>query len=81
MNYAYVLVKEFGVYVKDGGFFESEGGLSSDWGRAWERIEARTLHDARRIGIEMRRTRFPNSHRTLGEGEAMDDAWPEAIGH
>ena len=81
MNHAYVLVKESGVYVKDGEFFESEGGLISKWGRTWERIEARTPHDARRIGIKMRRTRFPNSHRTLGEDEAMNEAWPEAIGH
>ena len=81
MKHAYVLVKEFGVYVKDGEFFESEGGLVSSWGRAWERIKVTTLHDARRIGIEMRRARFPNSHRTLGEDESMNKIWPEAIGH
>ncbi len=81
MKHAYVLVKEHGVYVKDGEFFESKGGQTSDWGRAWERIEATTLHDARRVGIQMRRARFPNSDRTLGEGESVDEAWPEAIGH
>jgi len=78
MNHAYVLVKEFGVFVKDGEFFEEEGGLVGDWGLNWERIAVKTLHDARRIGIIMRRKRFPDSHRTIGEDEDMNEAWPEA---
>ena len=81
MKQAYVLIKEAGVYVKEGEFFASQGGLDSDWGSAWEQIEAKTLHEARRIGINMRRERFPNSHRTIGEDEDMNEAWPEAIGH
>lgn len=77
----YVLVNEAGVYVKEATFFEESGGLREAWGKNWEPVEAKSLHDARRIGIEMRRKRHPSSHRTIGEDEPMEIAWPEAIGH
>lgn len=75
-----VLINEAGVYVKEGAFFKDQGGLTEPWGRAWEAIEASSLYDARRQGIKLRRERFPRSHRTSGEGEPMEVAWPEAKG-
>jgi hypothetical protein len=43
----YVLIKPYGVYVKEGKFFESQGGLTEDWGLHWEKIDAESLDDAR----------------------------------
>ncbi len=80
MDHAYVLVNESGVYVKEGTFFTSQGGLIKPWGRNWERINATSLYEARRIAIDRRRVRFPNSHQTLGEDEPMEKVWPEAAG-
>lgn len=77
----YVLVKEAGVYVKEAVFFEQQGGTTAAWGKAWEPIDASNLHDARRIAIGLRRERYPNSHRTIGEDEPMEVVWPEATGH
>lgn len=78
MDHAYVLIKEASVYVKEGEFFAEQGGLTADWGRAWERIEATSLYEARAIAIRIRRERFPHAHRIVGEGEPMELAWPEA---
>ena len=80
MTTHYVLINEAGVYVKEVNFFKEQGGLTNEWGRKWEPIDAKNLHDARRVGIELRRSRFPTSHRTIGEDENMNTAWPEAIG-
>lgn len=77
----YVLITESNVGTKDGQFFEEQGGLREPWGKAWEPIEATSLYDARNQGIALRRQRFPNSHRTMGEdGERPERYWPEAAG-
>jgi hypothetical protein len=39
--------------VKEGEFFREQGGLSQDWGKNWEPIEASSIGDARRkIGAQ-----------------------------
>lgn len=77
----YVLISESNVGTKNGQFFEAQGGLIEPWGKNWEKIKADSLYDARNQGIAMRRKRFPNSHRTMGEdGEAPEVYWPEARG-
>lgn len=63
----FILVNSAGVYVKEGSFFRSQGGMKEEWGQAWERVEADSIEHARQIGIVRRRNRFPHSHRTLGE--------------
>ena len=76
----YVLIKEAGVYVKEGKFFRSQGGLVQDWGKNWEPIMAESLYDAQYKGIALRRARFPNAGPTLGENESLETVWPEAKG-
>lgn len=77
----YILVSQSGVGTKEGEFFEEQGGLKESWGKAWEPVEATSLYDARNQGIALRRKRFPDSHRTMGEdGEAPERYWPEAAG-
>lgn len=77
----YVLANAAGVYVKDAAFFASQGGLADDWGKSWEPVIAGSLYDARNAGIKIRRQRFPDCHKTLGEnGEAPESYWPEAKG-
>ena len=53
MDDYYLLINEAGVYVKDGEFFRSQGGLRDDWGKAWERVGAASLYDARNQGIKL----------------------------
>ena len=75
----FIHINDAGVYVKDGDFFRSQGGCTKPWGRYWERIEAESLYDARNQGIKLRRERFPDCHKTLGEnGERPEDYWSEA---
>ena len=62
-----ILVNTAGVYAKAGEFFEEQGGPSADWGHARERVAAASLDEAHRLGIEMRRERFPGAHKTIGE--------------
>lgn len=76
----YVQVKDSAVFVKDAAFFVEQGGLREPWGKTWEPVEADSLYDARRIAIKLRRDRYPDSHRTGGEDEPMETAWPEAKG-
>lgn len=40
------------VFVKEAGFFESQGGLTEAWGKAWTKISAESVDDARRIAQE-----------------------------
>ena len=49
----YVLVKPWAVYVKEGHFFESEGGHTAEWGKAWRKVRATSIEDARRQGYRM----------------------------
>lgn len=76
----YLLVNSAGVYVKVAELFEGQGGLTEEWGKAWEPCVSSSLYGARREGIRRRRERYPNSHVTLGEDEPMCIAWPEARG-
>ena len=56
----FVLIREYAdgftgqkaatVYVKEGEFFRSQGGLTEDWGKAWKAIDAESVDDARRKG-------------------------------
>jgi hypothetical protein len=39
--------KKSTVYVKEGDFFRSQGGLTEEWGSTWIGIEASSLDDAR----------------------------------
>lgn len=81
MSAYYILVNAAGVYTKEGDFFLKQGGLKEEWGKTWELIDAASLYEARNKGIALRRQRFPNSHRTMGEdGESPSVYWPEARG-
>lgn len=53
----YILVKETAVFVKEAAFFVSQGGLTQEWGRSWECVEAESMGDARMIGEERRQMR------------------------
>lgn len=63
----YVLIQDHGIGTKDGDFFIEQGGLEQDWGKNWELIQAKDLDDARQVAIRMRRERYPNCHKTIGE--------------
>lgn len=41
------------VYVKEGAFFRSQGGMTEEWGKHWQSIDAVDIEDARRKGHEM----------------------------
>lgn len=48
MRRYYVLNKGNGIiFVKEGDFFESQGGLQSKWGKNWEIIWADSIEHAR----------------------------------
>lgn len=49
----YVRPREINSFVKEGSFFESQGGLTDYWGRNWIKIEAKSLENAREIANEM----------------------------
>lgn len=51
----YVLVMPWAVYVKEGHFFESQGGCTAEWGKAWRKVRATSIEDARRQGYRMPR--------------------------
>ena len=46
----YILIKPHAVYVKEGEFFESQGGLEEEWGKNWKLIEATSIEHARSMG-------------------------------
>lgn len=50
----YVLVHPWAVYVKEGEFFKSQGGLTAKWGQAWRCVRATSIEDARQKGEELR---------------------------
>lgn len=52
----YIQVQPWAVYVKEGHFFEAQGGLRENWGKAWEPVMAVSIEDARYIG-ELQRTK------------------------
>lgn len=54
--------KKTTVYVKEGNFFRSQGGLSSEWGTHWVGIEAASLNDARLKAHASEGTACPRWH-------------------
>ncbi len=46
----YILVEPWAVYVKEGEFFASQGGLTSAWGESWRPVYAQDVEDARNVG-------------------------------
>lgn len=46
----YVLVEPWAVYVKESAFFESQNGLTEDWGKRWRPVFAADIESARVIG-------------------------------
>lgn len=67
MTLFYLLVENSAVFVKDGDFFVSQGGLVAPWGTHWEPYEGVDLAEARQEAIRRRRERFPHAHRTFDE--------------
>lgn len=61
------------VFVKEGDFFESQGGLTEEWGRGWVAIEAESIEDARAQGQALGDEAFrPTWHRVLLDGLGKD---------
>ena len=50
----YVLVKPWGVYVKEAQFFIDQGGLLDEWGNSWQGpIAADDIEHARQLGAKL----------------------------
>lgn len=60
MNKYYILICPWAVYVKEAGFFVSQGGLTSKWGQAWVKVEAEGIEEARVIGVNRRDKKEPS---------------------
>lgn len=41
------------LFVKEAGFFTSQGGLTQPWGKHWRPVVARSIDDARRKAAEI----------------------------
>jgi len=54
MKRFYVLIERWAVYVKEAEFFESQGGLTKDWGKDWVCMYATDLENARVKGKAIR---------------------------
>jgi hypothetical protein len=54
MGKYYALLKYPNVFVKEGDFFEGQGGLTEEWGQSWIRIEADDLGHARNKAASIR---------------------------
>jgi len=50
----YILIEPWAVYVKEGEFFKSQGGLEKDWGKYWIPVQADGIEHARSIGLYKR---------------------------
>lgn len=55
-DFYYHINRSGAVFVKDGDFFISQGGLEKDWGKHWKKIKAESLDQAREIGEIVRAT-------------------------
>ncbi len=64
----FVLIKEFQnpfeeksatVYVKEGSFFRSQGGITESWGKNWKSIDAKNVEDARLKGYASVKVELP----------------------
>lgn len=54
MNKYYILIEPWAVYVKEGIFFESQGGLEKGWGQDWRLVYASSIEHARDKGKAIR---------------------------
>lgn len=41
------------LFVKDADFFESQGGLTAEWGKSWKPVVASSIGDARRQAAQI----------------------------
>lgn len=41
------------IFVKEEEFFISQGGLTAKWGRAWRKVQAESIEDARLVGEKL----------------------------
>jgi len=48
------------VFVKTEVFFKEQGGLTQKWGKAWKRIQARSLDHAREVA-NVKKTEDPSA--------------------
>ena len=46
----YILVERWSVYVKDGPFFQAQGGLKEKWGEKWIPVKTTDREKAREMG-------------------------------
>lgn len=53
----YLNLANYSVGVKAGDFFREQGGLRSDWGKSWVRVDAPTMYQARLMGVNMKKAR------------------------
>lgn len=51
----YYTVKNCGgaVFVKEGKFFEQQGGLKEEWGSTWKKVRATSIEHARELGAKV----------------------------
>lgn len=75
-----VLVKPFGVYVKEWEFFVKQGGLNDGWGKAWRPIKATSIEDARSRGERLRDRSFKRAAarnaKAFGSTKSKDGMYP-----
>jgi hypothetical protein len=67
MERYFVLIEDWAVYVKEGDFFESQGGLKEDWGKDWQCVYADGIEHARLLG-ELKR-----------DGKKAADKWARSF--
>lgn len=64
--------KKATVYVKDGGFFREQGGLTEEWGTHWIGIHAASIDDARLKAHASEGTACPRWHLDDGRVGSAD---------
>ena len=45
----YVYSNGASCFVKDGDYFEEQGGLTADWGKSWKMLHADSIEHARQL--------------------------------
>lgn len=58
LNAYAVLVRKWGVYLKDWEFFVKQGGLVAEWGREWLTVHAENEEEARAEGERLRKIEY-----------------------
>lgn len=54
MSDYYININPWAVYVKEGLFFEMQGGLVEEWGKYWIKVQACCTEGARNQGYKIR---------------------------